>query len=163
MNCWNALINNSISSLISVSCFIFLCIFSSRFIPRSCAVFCVQQYFPIPTLDLRRFASSNWRPLLFSISFSFFFAPLPHCVFSPLLSFFQCLYFPLFDLPFSIHKLTLSVRTAGVCTLISKLQQNCWINTDQLGNVPKEQTVYRHVINKTRTVRATKYRTLALK
>jgi hypothetical protein len=83
--------------------------------------------------------------------------------FSPLLPFFQWLYFPLFDLPFSIHKLILTVPTAGVCTLISKLQQNCWINTDQLGNVPKEQTVYRHVINKTRTVRATKYRTLALK
>lgn len=72
-------------------------------------------------------------------------------------------FFPLFDLPFSIHKLILSVPTAGFCTLISKLQQNCWINTDQLGNVPKEQTVYRHVINKTRTVRATKYRTLVLK
>jgi len=150
------------SCLISVSCFIFLCIFSLRFTPRPYAVFPVQQYFPIPTLDLRRFASSNWRPLLFCISSSFF-TPLPHCAFSPLLPFFQCLYFPLFDLPFSIHKLILSVPTAGVYTLISKLQQNCWINTDQLGNVPKEQTVYRHVINKTRTVRATEYRTLALK
>jgi hypothetical protein len=73
-----------------------------------------------------------------------------HIVFLPLYSrSFQLLYFPLFDLPFSRRSLSLSVPTAGVCTLISKLQQNCWINTDQLGNVPKEQTTYRHAINKT--------------
>jgi len=150
------------SCLISVSCFIFLCVFSSRFIPLSCPVFSVQQYFPL--FNIR---SSQIRLLKLAspivLYFSFFFTPLPHCAFSPLFPFFQSLYFPLFDLSFSIHKLVLSVPTAGFCTLISKLQQNCWINTDQLGNVPKEQTVYRHVINKTRTVRDTKYRTLALK
>jgi hypothetical protein len=54
------------------------------------------------------------------------------------------------------------VRTTGVYTLISKLQQNCWINTDQLGNVPKEQTVYRHVINKIGTPRGTKCKMVLL-
>jgi hypothetical protein len=62
--------------------------------------------------------------------------------------------------PYFIYQLILYprslVRTTGVYTLISKLQQNCWINTDQLGNVPKEQTLYRHVINKIGTARGTK-------
>jgi len=40
MNCYNELISNSMSCLISLSCFIFLCIFFSRSIPRSYAVFC---------------------------------------------------------------------------------------------------------------------------
>jgi hypothetical protein len=83
-----------------------------------------------------------------------------------LLFFFPCSFSPSFSLTFSVFQLILhpgsSVRTTGIYTLISKLQQNCWINTDQLGNVPEEQTLYRHAINKIGTARGTKYKMVLL-
>lgn len=108
----------------------------------------------------------RFRLLKLASSLCFVFRPPSPLLHYHILFSYSCSFSPLFVLIFSIYQLILYpgslVRTTGVYAPISKLQPNCWINTDQLGNVPKEQTLYRHVINKTGTARGTKCRMVLL-